>query len=88
MYKSCVRSAFCYGAECWALKKDGRKLQTTKMRMLRMIFRKTLRDDISNAKIREITGVEKMFLREQRLQWLGHMERMDDKSAPVNAKNM
>ena len=36
-YNGSVKSVFCYGAECWALKKTNeRKLQTTEMRMLCM----------------------------------------------------
>ena len=32
MYKSWVKGALCYGAKCWALKKDDeRKLQTTEI---------------------------------------------------------
>ena len=39
MYKSCVRSILCCGAECWALRKeDRRKLETTKLRMLCKIY--------------------------------------------------
>ena len=60
----------CYGAECWALKKeDERKLETTKMRMFRMICGKTLGDSISNETIRDKIGSEKIeeFLRKQRL---------------------
>ena len=35
LYKSYVRNALTYGAECWALKvEDERKLKTTEMRML------------------------------------------------------
>ena len=38
LYKSYVRNALTYGAECWALKmEDERRLKTTEMRMLRMI---------------------------------------------------
>ena len=50
------------------------------MKMLIMICGKTFSDDISNETIREMTSVEKIegFLREQRLQWLGHKEKMDD----------
>ena len=53
-----------------------------------MICGKTLRDDISNETIREITGGEKIeeFLREQMLRWLEHMEKIDDERAPVKAK--
>ena len=70
MYKGCIRSVLCYGAECWALRKeDERKLQTIEMRMLSMMCGNRLRDNNSNEIIREITGVEKIedFLREQRL---------------------
>ena len=34
LYKSYVRNALTYGAECWALKmKDDRRLKTTEMKM-------------------------------------------------------
>ena len=72
LYKSYVRNALTYGAECWALKiEDERRLKTTKMRMLRMICGKTLKDKINNEKIREMTGVVRLeeFLREKRLRW-------------------
>ena len=47
LYKSHVRSALTYDAECWALKvEDERKLKTTEMRILRMICGKTLKDKI------------------------------------------
>ena len=68
--KSCVKNALCYcGAECWALKKDDdRKLQTTEMKMLHTICGKRLRDGLSNARTREMTGLEKAekFLRSQK----------------------
>ena len=35
-----------------------RKLKTAEMRMLRMLCGKTLKDEINNEKIREMTGVE------------------------------
>ena len=88
LYKSCVRSALTYGAECWALKvEDERRLKTTEMRMLRMMCGKTLKDKINNEKIREMTCVERLeeFLRDQKLRWLGHVERMDEERGPVKA---
>ena len=49
LYKSYVRRALTYVAECKALKmEDKRKLKTTEMRMLRMIRGKTLKDKINN----------------------------------------
>ena len=86
LYKSCVRNALTYGAECWALKmEDERRLKITEMRMLRMICGKTLKDKMNNEKIREMTGVVRLekFLREKWLRWLGHVERMDEERGPV-----
>ena len=38
LYKSYVRNALTYGAECWALKmEDEKRLKTTEMRMLQII---------------------------------------------------
>ena len=76
-----MRNALTYGAKCWALKmEDERRLKTTEMRMLRMICGKTLKDKMNNENIREITDVLRLevFLREKRLRWLGHVERMDE----------
>ena len=88
LYKSYVRNALTCGAECWALKvEDEWRLKPTEMRVLRMICEKTLKDKINNEKIREMTGVVRLeeFLREKRLRWLGHVERMDEKRGPVKA---
>ena len=88
IYKSYVKNALTYGAECWALKMENeRRLKTTEMRMLRMICGKTLKDKMNNEKIREKTGVVILeeFLRETRLRWLGHVERMDEERGPVKA---
>ena len=61
LYKSYVRSALTYGAECLALKvEDERKLKTTEMRILRMMCGKTLKDKINNDKIRGMTVVERL----------------------------
>ena len=45
--------------------------------------------DINNETIREVTGVKKIkkLLREHRLQKFGHIKRMDERRAPVKAKN-
>ena len=88
LYKSYMTNALTYGAECWALKmEDERRLKTTEMRMLRMICGKTLKDKMNNDKICEMTGVVRLeeFLREKRLRWLGHVERMDEERGPVKA---
>ena len=84
------KSAFTYGGECWALRiEDKRRLITTEMRMLHLICGKTLKDKITNEKIRKLTGVDEMkeFLRGQRLRWLGHVERMDENRGPSKARH-
>ena len=83
-----MRNAPTYGAESWALKiEDKRRLKTTEMRMLRMICGKTLKDKMNNDKIREMMGVARLekFLREKRLRWLGHVEKMDEERGLVKA---
>ena len=66
---------------------DERRLKTTEMRMLRMICGKTLKDKMNKEKIREMMGVVILeeFLREKRLRWLGHVERMDEERGPEKA---
>ena len=44
LYKACVRSAMCYGAECWALRKEVTRLRVVEMQMIRMMYGKTLKD--------------------------------------------
>ena len=75
--KSYVRNALTYGAECWTLKMDDeRGLKTTEMRMLLMICGKTLKDNMNNEKICEMTGVERKGC---------DVERMDEERGPVKA---
>ena len=52
---------------------------TVMVNQLRIICGKTVKDKMNNGKIREMTGVVRLeeFLREKRLRWLGHVERMD-----------
>ena len=51
---------------------------------------KTLKDKINNEKIREMTSVERLeeFRRKQRLQWLWHMERMNEERSLVKALHL
>ena len=69
------------------MREDERKLKTTEMRMLRMLCGKTLKDKVSNDKICKVTGVESIeeFLRQQRLRWLRHVERVDKERGIINA---
>jgi len=54
-------------------------MKSTEMRMLRIICGKTMRDKVRNEENRKRTEVDNIeeHLREQRLHWFGHKERMD-----------
>ena len=78
LYKACVRSAMCYGAECWALRKEEvTRLRMAEMRMVRMMCGKTLKDKCQLQELRARVGVDDIegFLRSHRLRWAGHVER-------------
>ncbi|VFQ70297.1 unnamed protein product [Cuscuta campestris] len=84
-YRSVVRPAMLYGAECWAVKKTHvRRLHAAEMRMLRWMCGKTRLDRISNEVIRRQVGMAPVEdkLREARLRWFGHVRRRDA-DAPV-----
>ena len=52
VYKTAIKAAMLYGAECWAVrKKEERKLHTTEMRMLQWARRKTRLDHVRNVDI-------------------------------------
>ena len=58
-YASCVTSCLIYGRETWTMKKEHeRKLQATKMRMIRWMCGVSLRDRKSNVELRSQMGIE------------------------------
>ena len=81
VFRTMVMSVLLYGAETWPVTQhDVRQLKTFQMRCLRDIVGVTLWDMRRNADILEETGelpVE-VQLRQRRLQWLGHVQRMPD----------
>ncbi|VFQ84645.1 unnamed protein product [Cuscuta campestris] len=84
-YRSVVRPAMLYGAECWAVKKTHVcRLHAAEMQMLRWMCGKTRLDRISNEVIRRQVGMAPVEdkLREVRLRWFGHVRRRDA-DAPV-----
>ena len=86
-----MRNVLTYSAECWTLRvEDERKSKTTEIRMQRMICGKTLKIKINNETIRQITGVERLeeFLKEQRLQWLRYVERMDEERITIKTLHL
>ena len=80
VYKTAIKPAMVYYAECWAVrKKEERKLHTTEMRMLRWARGKTRLDHVRNEDIWKEAHMCPMaeFLREKRLRWFGHVQRRD-----------
>ena len=56
IYTTVVKPVMTYGSECWGEKeKEGRKLNTTEMRMLRMMLSVTLKDNLKNEEARRRT---------------------------------
>ena len=81
LYMTVIRPVLLYGAECWtARKKDEQILEKTEMRMLRRIKGVTLRDKVKRVDIRKELGVNSIQekVREMRLRWYGHMQRMEE----------
>ncbi|KAJ4809245.1 hypothetical protein LUZ62_021811 [Rhynchospora pubera] len=84
-YRTAIRPAMLYGAECWATKRRHvQKMSVAEMRMLRWICGHTRKDRIRNDDIRDMVGVtpieEKLI--QHRLRWFGHIQRRPPE-APV-----
>ena len=75
-----------YGSETWALKEeDIQRISRTDMQMVRWMCQVTLRDRKSSEELRDRLGITNIvdMLRQKRLRWYGHVERMDEED-PVN----
>ena len=78
-----IRPVLLYGAECWTVgKKEEQILDKTEMRMLRKIKGVTLRAKVKSVDIKKKLGVNsiKEKVREMRLLWYGHLQRMEENS--------
>jgi hypothetical protein len=76
-YRTVIRSAMLYGAECWPTKRRHVQQQSVaEMLMLRWICSRTKRDRVQNDDICERLGVapveEKLV--QHRLRWFGHIQ--------------
>jgi hypothetical protein len=85
-YRTAIRPAMLYGAECWPTKKRHvQQLSVAEMRMLRWICGHTRMDRVRNDDIRDRLGVapieEKLV--QHRLRWFGHVQRRPSE-APVH----
>ena len=77
-YRTVVRPATLYGAECWALKKKHEQsLHVSEMRMLRWMIGITRKYEIKNHHVREKLGIAPISKksRENRLRCYGHILR-------------
>ncbi len=77
-YRTAVRPAMLYGAECWPTKRRHvQQLGVAEMRMLRWMCGHTRKDRVRNDDIRDRVGVapieEKLV--QHRLRWFGHIQR-------------
>ena len=83
LYTACVRSAMLYGSETWPLKQeDIDRLVRTDMQMVRWMCNVSLRDRKSSEELRNRLHIPHIanVLRQKRLRWYGHMERMADEN--------
>ena len=85
LYKTLVRPVLMYGAETWPLtRRDENRLRVFENRMLRRIFGGTVSNGVwrirHNAEIHRLYKSADILaeLRARRLQWAGHVARMDD----------
>lgn len=81
-YRTTVRPAMLYGAECWPTKRRHvQQLGVAEMRMLRRMCGHARKDRVQNDHIRDRVGVapieEKLV--QHRLRWFGHIQRRPQK---------
>ncbi|XP_063386472.1 uncharacterized protein LOC134672159 [Cydia fagiglandana] len=85
VYQTCVLSILLYGAETWtSYANQERRLNTFHMRCLRSILNITWKDRVTNERVLEIAQLPSItaLLKQRRLQWLGHVQRMDSARLP------
>ena len=81
LYSACVRSVMLYASETWPLKEeDIQRISRTDMQMVRWMCNISLRDRKSSEELRSRLGIPDIVsvLRQSRLRWFGHVERMDN----------
>ena len=81
LHVTVIRPVILFEEECWTVrKKEEQILEKTEMRILRSIKGVILRDKAKSVDIRNELGVNSMQekVREMRLRWYGHMQRMEE----------
>ena len=84
-YNACVLSTLLYSAECWTLtERDESRLDAFDMRCQRKILRIIWSQHVTNNTIRSRTKQPQLssVIRKRRLQWFGHLQRMDMNRIP------
>lgn len=85
IYKSCVLSCLLYGSESWTTyRRQEKKLNTFHFRCLRKLMGVTWRDKVSNEKVLQVCKIPTLLsvIKQRRLRWLGHVQRMSDGRLP------
>jgi len=80
LYEAIVMSTLLYGAETWPMTvANKKKLEAAHHRWQRRILHVSWKDKITNKIIRERTGQDKLenIIRKKRLNWMGHVARMN-----------
>ena len=83
VYEACVRRVMLHGSETWQLKEeDLKRLERNDNRMTRWMCGVTLHQKIPSSEIR--SRLKLLSIREsvklRRLEWFGHVERMDERT--------
>src|SRR6218665_1273918 len=83
LYSALVLPVLMCGSECWTMTKEGeRRLLVAEMAWLKRIRGRSRRERIGNEKTREELGAEETVIekiRRRRLEWFGHVERLEGK---------
>ena len=89
LYSACVRSVMLYGSKTWPLKEsDISRIARTDMQMVRWMCHVSLRDRKSSDELRNRLGIPNIIdvLRQTRLRWFGHVERMGIENPVSNCR--
>ena len=85
VYSACVISTLLYGAEGWTLyAKEEKRLNSFHLRCLRRILDIKWQQQIPDTEVLEKAKVPSIFalLKQRRLRWLGHLNRMPSSRLP------
>ena len=81
VYRTCVQRVMVYGSETWPVKaEDMQRLERTERMMVRWMCGVSLKHRLSSQELNRRLGVEAVteVVRQGRLRWFGHLERMDE----------